>query len=334
MKKIDMEAHFYTTEYLDALRAREGYPRLTEGTADRSRRLWYAPEVGQPFADFLLNALTDFGGERLEKMDALGVDVQVLSLSAPGLEQLDSSVGTALARKSNDFLARVIREYPGRYMGYAALSPKDPESAADELERAVKELGLIGWNTHSNYGDSYLDEERYWPILERAAKLNVPVYLHPTVPAIPQARTYGFAIAGAPFGFGMETAMCMMRLIYSGVFDRCPGLTIILGHLGEALPYWLWRLDNIYLRNPVSAKLKKAPSEYFKEHFFVTTSGMCWQPPLLCSYLALGAEKILFAVDYPFLPMQKGVQFMEAAPISESDKEKVFHANAEKLFGL
>jgi len=334
MKKIDMEAHFYTTEYLDALRAREGYPRLTEGTADQSRRLWYAPEVGQPFADFLLNALTDFGGERLEKMDALGVDVQVISLSAPGLEQLDPAVGTALARKSNDFLARVIREYPGRYMGYAALFPKDPETAADELERAVKELGLIGWNTHSNYGDSYLDEERYWPILERAAALNVPVYLHPTVPAIPQARTYGFAIAGAPFGFGMETAMCMMRLIYSGVFDRFPGLTIILGHLGETLPFLMTRIDWAYVRpfDPAARpKIERKPSEYMRENVYLTTSGNYYEPAFRCTVEAMGMDRILLGTDYPYEDMAESMHFVEGLPISEKDKEKIYFRNAGQI---
>lgn len=334
MKKIDLEAHFYTKEYLDALAGNSDYPRLVEATEEQSRRLWYAPEVGQPFADFLLNALTDFGEERMKQMDVLGVDVQALSLSAPGLEQLDPVTGTEIARKANDFLAEVIKEYPGRFMGYASLAPKDPAAAADELERCVKELGLIGWNTHSNYGDSYIDEERYWPILERAAKLNVPVYLHPTVPAIPQARTYGFAIAGAPFGFGMETAMCMMRLIYSGAFDRYPGLTVILGHLGETLPFLMTRIDWAYVRpfDPAARpKIEKKPSEYLRNNVYLTTSGNYYEPAFRCTVEAMGIDRILLGTDYPYEDMTESVQFVEGLPISDGDKEKICFRNAERI---
>ena len=334
MKKIDLEAHFYTKEYLDALAGNSGYPRLVEGNEEQSRRLWYAPEVGQPFADFLLNALTDFGEERIKQMDALGVDVQALSLSAPGLEQLDPRTGTEIAKKANDFLSNVTKEYPGRFLGYASLAPKDPAAAADELERSVNELGLIGWNTHSNYGDSYIDEERYWPILERAAKLNVPVYLHPTVPAIPQARTYGFAIAGAPFGFGMETAMCMMRLIYSGVFDKYPGLTVILGHLGETLPFLMTRIDWAYVRpfDPAARpKIEKKPSEYLRNNVYLTTSGNYYEPAFRCTVEAMGIDRILLGTDYPYEDMAESVQFVEGLPISEGDKEKICYRNAERI---
>jgi predicted TIM-barrel fold metal-dependent hydrolase len=248
MKKIDFEAHFYPEEYVRALYKNEEYPNFRDDPKTGKRRLWYNAEVGQPFGDFLLDALTDLGEQRLAKMNACGIDMQALSLSAPGIEQLDPSIGTELSRKANDTLSGVIKKYPDRFLGYATLAPKHPREAAAELDRAVKELGFIGWNTHSNFGDSYLDEPVYWPILEMAANLEVPVYLHPTVPAIPSACAYGFALAGAPFGFGAETALCMMRLIYSGVFDRFPGLTIILGHLGETLPFLFNRIDWAYVR--------------------------------------------------------------------------------------
>jgi predicted TIM-barrel fold metal-dependent hydrolase len=334
MKKIDFEAHFYTADYVRAMYENDGYPSFKDHPQTLKRQLWYSADVGQPFGDFLLDALLDLGEQRLSRMDASGIDMQALSLSAPGLEQLDPAVGADLSRKANDALAAVIQKYPERFLGYAALAPKRPKEAAAELERAVKDLGLLGWNTHSNFGDSYLDEEVYWPILEMAAKLEVPVYLHPTVPAIPNAWTYGFALAGAPFGFGLETALCMMRLIYSGVFDRYPGLKIILGHLGEALPFLFKRIDWAYVRpfDPEARpKLAKKPSEYLKHNVFVTTSGNYYTPAFMCTYEAMGIDRILLGTDYPYEDTQECMQFLEQLPISEEEKEMVYFQNAATL---
>jgi len=334
MKKIDFEAHFYTADYVRAMYENDGYPSFKDHPQTLKRQLWYSADVGQPFGDFLLDALLDLGEQRLSRMDACGIDMQALSLSAPGLEQLDPAVGADLSRKANDALAAVIQKYPDRFLGYAALAPKRPKEAAAELERAVKDLGLLGWNTHSNFGDSYLDEEVYWPILEMAAKLEVPVYLHPTVPAIPNAWTYGFALAGAPFGFGLETALCMMRLIYSGVFDRYPGLKIILGHLGEALPFLFKRIDWAYVRpfDPEARpKLAKKPSEYLKHNVFVTTSGNYYTPAFMCTYEAMGIDRILLGTDYPYEDTQECMQFLEQLPISEEEKEMVYFQNAATL---
>jgi predicted TIM-barrel fold metal-dependent hydrolase len=248
MKRIDFEAHFYTQGYVDTLYRHKGYPRFGFDEQNRGRRLLYNPDVGQPFSDSLLDALLEVGEGRIARMDKCGIDVQILSLSAPGVEQLEPAVGTAVAKNANDVLYEIMRKYPDRFMAYAALSPKDPTGAADELERCIKDLGFIGWNTHSNFADSYLDDEKYLPILGKAAELGVPVYLHPTVPAIPQVKGYGFALAGAPFGFGLETALCMMRVIYSGIFDIYPDLKFILGHLGEALPFLFKRIDWAYVK--------------------------------------------------------------------------------------
>lgn len=334
MQKIDFEAHFYTPEYLDAMYHNKGYPRFADDEKARGRRLWYNSEVGQPFADFLLSALMNLGEERLKRMDTCGIDVQVLSLSAPGLEQLDTARGAALAKKSNNALSEVIKRYPDRFMGYAALAPGNPEEAADELERCVQELGFKGWNTHSNYGDTYLDDKKYLPILERAEKLNVPIYLHPTVPAIPQVRSYGFALAGAAFGFGIETALCLMRLIFSGVFDRYPNLKIILGHLGEVLPFILKRVDWAYVRpfDPAARPtLSKKPSEYLKNNVFVTTSGNYFQPAFMCTYEALGIDRILLGTDYPYEDPEECIQFLEGLPLSQEDKDKIYRINAGQL---
>jgi predicted TIM-barrel fold metal-dependent hydrolase len=334
MKKIDFEAHFYTQQYIDALYQNKGHPRMAADKKTTGRRLWYNDEVGQPFADFLLNALLELGVKRVERMDKCGIDIQILSLSAPGVEQLDPAAGGSLARNANDTLFEVIKKFPNRFMGYAALAPKNVADAADELERCVKDLGFSGWNTHSNYGDSYLDDERYRPILERAERLGAPVYIHPTVPAIPQAKGYGFALAGAPFGFGLETALCMMRLIYSGVFDAYPGLKVILGHLGESLPFLLKRIDWAYVRpfDPTARPgLARKPSEYIKNNVFVTTSGNYFKPAFMCTYEALGIDRILLGTDYPYEDPEECMEFLEGLPLQRHEKEQIYSINAAQL---
>jgi predicted TIM-barrel fold metal-dependent hydrolase len=335
MRRIDFEAHFVTKDYVHALEENVGYPRYSVDAQTGRRRLRYTDDVGEPIGDALLNKLCDTGEQRLESMDAAGIDVQVLSLTSPGVEQFDPAVGTPLARKCNDQLAEVIQSHPDRFVGFAALAPNDPEAAADELERAVKELDFKGWKTHSNYGGTYLDEQKYWPILERAEQLDVPIYLHPTIPAMAPLRKYGFALAGAPFGFGIETSMCMMRLVFSGVFDRYPRLKIILGHLGEGLPFLMQRIDFAYVRpwfDPdARPDLIKKPSDYLRENMFVTTSGNYLPAALLCTYQALGIDRILLATDYPYEDSSECIRFLEELPITPEDREKIYHRNAERV---
>jgi len=336
MKKIDFEAHFVTEEWVTMMFENKGYPRYDrDKKTNRFRVLWDDDGV-EPIGDVLLNKLLDLGEGRLREMDAVGVDVQLLTLTTPGVELFDAATGTALAKRANDELSGVVKEYPDRFIGYAALAPQNPEAAADELERTVKELGFKGWKTGSNYGDSYLDERRYWPILERAEKLNVPVYLHPTFPAIPQLRTaYGIPLAGAPFGFGVETAMCMMRLILSGVFDTYPKLKMILGHLGEALPFLMDRIDYPYVKPWFLAdarpKLERKPSEYLKSNVFVTTSGNYFEPAFMCTYQAMGIDRILLGTDYPYEDPEECMQFLKGLPISQEDKDKVYSLNASQI---
>ena len=334
MQKIDFEAHFYTQSYIDAMFANKGFPRFEIETSTGKRFLRYCSEVGQPFADFLLDRLMDLGDGRIRKMDENQVDIQVLSLSAPGLEQLPAVIGPELSRSANEELAAVIDKYPDRFKGYAALWPKDAESAADELERCVKEFGFVGWNTHSNFGDSYLDEDLYWPILERAESLGVPIYLHPTVPAISQVKPFGFALAGAPFGFGLETALCMMRLVMSGAFDRFPKLKVILGHLGEGLPFILKRIDWAYVRpfDPESRPpLKRKPGEYIRDNVWVTTSGNYYLPAFQCTRDALGLDRILLGTDYPYEDMEECIEFVDGLPIPNDERDRIYQTNAEAL---
>ena len=336
MKKIDFEAHFVTDEWVTMMFENKGYPRYMRDEKTAKCRVQWSPDDVEPIGDILLNKLLDLGEGRLKVMDDNGVDLQVLSLTIPGVELMDASAGTALARNVNDALADVVGKYPDRFLGFAALAPQSPEEAADELERAVKELDLKGWKTHSNYGKNYLDEQRYRPIFERAEKLNVPIYIHPSFPTIPQLKTdYGWALSGAPFGFGVETAICMMRLVLSGVFDRYPKLKVILGHLGEGLPFLLARIDYPYVipwfDPSARPELQKKPSDYFKNNVFVTTSGNYYEPAFMCTYEAMGIEKILLGTDYPYEDPKECIRFLEGLSIPREEKDKIYYGNAGQL---
>ena len=334
MKKIDFEAHFLTEDYIDALRQNKGFPRYVENSQTKSHDLYFFDGVALELGDRIRDELLDLGEGRLKDMDAAGVDVQVLSLTAPGLEQFDAATATALSKKTNDHLAESIQRHPDRFMGFAALAPQDPEGAANELERAMKELGFKGWNTHSNYAGAYLDDKEYWPILEKAEELDALIYIHPTAPAIPQLYKYGFTLAGAPFGFGAETAMCMLRLIFSGVFDRYPGLKFMLGHYGEALPFQMERMDRAYTRPPAPAgrpELSKRPSDYLKNNVFVTTSGNFFEAAFACTVQAMGMDRIFLGIDYPYEKMGQSLQFLEGLPISQEDLDQIYSLNANRI---
>ena len=334
MKKIDFEAHFFTKAYLKALVENKDYPRFVEDEKNKTRQLWYAEDVRQPFGDPLLESLLDHGEGRLRRMNSSGVDVQILSLAAPGIEQLDPEVGTSLARDTNNALSEIIRHHPDRFLGFAALAPKNPREAADELERCVKDLGFVGWNTHAHYGDSYLDEKQYRPILERVERLNVPIYLHPTVSAISQVKRYGFPLAGTPFGFGLEVSLCLMRMIYGGIFDEFPKLVVILGHLGEGLTFFMERVDWAYQRpfDPsLRPKISKKPSDYLRGNMFVTTSGNYYEPAFRCTYEALGIDRILLGTDYPFEETDDCMRFLQRIKISDEEKDKIYSLNAKRL---
>jgi predicted TIM-barrel fold metal-dependent hydrolase len=340
MKKIDLEAHFYTGEYLQYLRARKEVPM--EAPHRDSMRLWYTTEVWEPHGPEMDGRLCDLAGDRLKDMDEAGIDMQVLSLSTPGCEQFSPTDGAALSRKANDELAKAIKRHPDRFIGLAALAPQSPGEAADELERAVVELGFRGAKVHSHIGDAYLDDERYQVILERAEKLGVPIYLHPTVPHPSRLKAYSddysFALAGPVLGFGAETALQAMRLIYSGVFDEYPDLKIILGHLGEGLIFWLDRIDfvfkKLWMDREICPQINKRPSEYIRNNFIITTSGMFAVPAFLSVFLEMGADRMMFAADYPYENNEDAVSFMEKVPIADTDREKIYHLNAEKLFKL
>jgi predicted TIM-barrel fold metal-dependent hydrolase len=334
MKKIDFEAHFFSRGHLKALADNPEYPSIADFDDVAKRRLWHTRDVPQPYGDPLLNSLSDMAGKRIAVMDECGIDVQILSVSAPSIDQFDPGVGVHLAVESNNELAGVIKRHDGRFLGYAVLAPKAPEAAADELERAVTELGFVGWNTHSNIGGAYLDEERFLPIFSKAEQLDIPIYLHPTIPAFSQARTYGFPLAGPALGFGMEVCLTMLRLIYSGLFDRHPRLKIILGHLGEGLPFIMERIDWAYVR-PFAPELRpkneKRPSDYLRKNVWVTTSGNYYKPAFMCTAEAFGLDRILLGTDYPYEESRECIEFIEGLPLSDSEREKIYYRNAGQL---
>jgi 5-carboxyvanillate decarboxylase len=343
MKRIAIEEHFFTQEYLAYLRSRKDYPRLETQKIKDLEMEWLrlAPGCSLPSARHFQSGLLEVGEERLKMMDEVGIHMQVLSLSFPGVEALDPSDATSMSKRVNDELFSVVKKYPTRFAGFAAIAPQDPEAAANELERAVKKLGFKGAMVNSHIRGEYLDDRKYWVIFEKAEKLNVPIYIHPRQPSPDMIKPYLTypELATPAWGFAAETGLHAMRLICSGVFDKYPNLKVILGHLGEALPWWLWRLDSRWVvigrrESGTATRADKKPSEYIKENFYITTSGMFWHPALQCCYSALGADRILFAVDHPYESNKDAVQFMDTASICDSDKEKIYHLNAEKLFGL
>jgi predicted TIM-barrel fold metal-dependent hydrolase len=337
MSKIDFETHFATQGWVDALYANKGYPRFERDPETKSLRLVYHPAAREPYGDPLVEKLLDLGKGRIERMDAAGVDLAVISLTTPGVEQFEPALGIKMAREANDILAEGIDKHPDRYQGFAALAIQDVDASVRELERAVKELGLKGWKTHCNYGVGYLDEKRYWPILAKAEELGATIYLHPTVPNIPDFWTYGVALAGPPFGFGVATALAMMRLVLSGAFDAFPRLKVALGHYGEGLPFLMQRVDWAFERPHVKSDkgalvdIKKKPSEYLRENMVVSTSGNYSTAAFNCTREALGMDKILLGTDYPYEDMGEAMSFLEGLGLSGEEKDMLYGGNAEKL---
>ena len=294
------------------------------------------PEMRSPP---LQERLFDLGALRLREMDDAGIDFQVLSHGAPSLQRMEADVAVPLARKANDRLHEVVLRNKDRFAAFAQLPTADPQAAADELERTVTRLGFKGAMLHglTRQGE-FLDLKKFWPIYERAQALDVPIYLHPAVPhrAVIDAyyRDYLEQFPGlmtAAWGFTVETATQGIRLVLSGVFDAYPGLKIILGHLGESLPFSAWRIDMALSRPGNTAS---AFRDTFRSHFWITTSGNFSTPALLCSMLEMGADRILFSVDYPFVPNPPGVKWMRDVPLAPEDRDKILSGNARRLLKL
>jgi 5-carboxyvanillate decarboxylase len=288
--------------------------------------------------------------QRLKVMDEAGIDMQVISPVCLHEGLVDPTEATLASKVINDETASIIKQYPKRFAGFAGLACHAPEDAARELERAVKELGLKGAMIYSHIQGEYLDARKFWPVFETAERLGVPIYLHPKEPPpdmIKPYMTYS-ALAGKIWGYAADAGLHAMRLIASGLFDNYPNLQIILAHGGEGLPALMWRMGMGSSDNALPSKegnaafgppsrgllCKKQPGQYVKENFYVTTSGMFWVPVLEFLHSAMGADRVLFAVDYPAESSALGVQAVQSMSISNVDRSKIFHLNTERLLKL
>jgi uncharacterized protein len=323
MRTITLEEHFAS-------------PGFFEGPGKELK------ERAQRFGDRaarLLEQLTDIGDKRIAEMDAAGIDMQVLSLTSPGSEQLEVSPAIALAREANDFLAEAIAKNPKRFAGFAVLPTAAPDKAGEELERMVRDHGFKGAVINGHNRGRYLDDKFFWPILERAERLNVPIYLHPTPPpqAVIDASYGGFSpivtemFAGPGWGWHIETAIHVLRMILGGVFDQYPKLQIVVGHMGETLPFMLQRVDAMPM---AMTKLKRTISTYLRENVHYTFSGFNFTPTFLDLLLQVGIDRIMFSADHPYASMVEARAFLDRLPVSVADKERIAHGNAERLFGL
>jgi predicted TIM-barrel fold metal-dependent hydrolase len=311
---IALEEHYYDRELVATF---DG----PEGRAPETRR-----------------RLDDLGDLRIKEMDEAGIDVQVISHGAPSTQRLDAETAVRLARNVNDRLAQAIAAYPDRFAAFAALPTPDPKAAADELERTVTQLGFKGAMVHGLTNGVFFDDKRFWPIFERAQALDVPLYVHPAVPHSAVVKAYyqdylaDFpTLRTAAWGFTVETATQGIRLVLSGVFDSYPDVKIILGHMGEGLPFLLWRIDHA-LSRPGNRSVSFR--EQFSQHFYITTSGNFSTPALLCSMMELGVDRILFSVDWPFVPNIPGTKWMNELQLSAEDKTKILSGNAKRLLKM
>jgi len=291
---------------------------------------------------FVRESLLNLGARRLKDMDDRGIDRAILALTAPGTQVLSKDKANALAISSNDELAQACRDHPDRFTGMAVCAPQDPQAAAREIERAVTKLGMKAVVINSHTQGHYLDEPQFAPILEAAEALDVPIYIHPTT--LPRGQVeplIAAGIDGAIFGFGVETGMHALRMIVAGTFDRFPKLQVIIGHMGEALPFWMYRLDFMHQagvragRYASSGPLKKElVSNYLKENFVITNSGVAWEPAIKFTQEVIGKDRVMYAMDYPYQCPAYEVEALDKMDMSAEDKKAFFQTNAERVFKL
>ena len=323
MRTITLEEHYATPSFL------EGPGHTLKQNAETA---------GSPLTK-IIEKLCDTGEKRIAEMDAAGIDVQVLSLTAPGTEQLNANDAVTAAREANDFLANAVTKYPKRFAGFAALPTAAPDKAAAELERTVRDYGFKGAMINGHARGRYLDDKFFWPILERAVRLNVPIYLHPTQPPQPviDASYSGFSpivkemLIGPGWGWHIETAIHVIRMILGGVFDEFPKLQIVVGHMGEALPFMLPRFE---IMSPAMTKLKRSITAYLRENVHYTFSGFNFTPNFLGLILQVGVDRIMFSADHPYASMAQAREFLDKLPVSPADRERIAHGNAEQLFRM
>jgi len=291
-------------------------------------------------ARHIIRCLSDLDQVRLQHMDDTGIDRQIIALTSPGVQIMDADTAVAFAKVANDELAAAVHRHPTRFSGMVAIAPQNPREAAKEIERGIG-LGLTGVIINSHTHGEYLSDPKFWEIFEAAEAADTPIYLHPNTP--PRNMIEPFlecGLDGAIYGFGVETGLHALRIITAGVFDRFPKLQMVVGHMGEALPFWSYRLDYMHQATVKSDRyktvraLKKKPSDYLRENFYITNSGMAWQPAIKFTQETLGVDRVLYAMDYPYQYSADEVVALDGMEMSAANKKAFFQTNAEKVFKL
>ena len=292
-------------------------------------------------ATHIMRCLTDLDQVRLQHMDEAGIDHQVIALTAPGVQVMDKATAVSFSQLANDQLAEAVRKHPTRFTGMIALAPQDPLAAAKEIERGVTKLGMHSVIINSHTQGEYLSDPKFWDIFAAAEAHDVPIYLHPN--SLPKNMIAPFqecGLDGAIYGFGVETGLHALRIITSGVFDRFPKLQMIIGHMGEALPFWAYRLDYMHQATVKSQRyesiqpLRKKPSAYLRENFTITNSGVAWESAIKFTQSVVGVDRVMYAMDYPYQYAVDEVAVMDNMQMSDEDKKKFFQTNAQRVFKI
>lgn len=336
--RIATEEAFAPQEMLDIYRK-----ILARGDADAGFRGLMGFYMSSPSerAQHIMRCLTDLDQLRLQHMDAAGVDKAVIALTSPGVQVMDKATAVSFAQIANDQLAEAVRRHPTRFVGMIAVAPQDPVAAAKEIERGVSKLGMNAVIINSHTQGEYLSDPKFWDIFAAAEAHDAPIYLHPN--ALPPGMLQPFqecGLDGAIYGFGVETGLHAMRIITAGVFDRFPKLRMILGHMGEALPYWAYRLDYMHQATVKSQRyesmkpIKKRPSEYLREHFYITNSGVAWEHAIKFTQEFMGADRVMYAMDYPYQYAPDEVNILDAMVMTPDVKKQFFQTNAEAVFKI
>jgi predicted TIM-barrel fold metal-dependent hydrolase len=325
MRVIAIEEHYSTAPY-------------RQKTSNNESRSFYMTSRSEKLGHDIGRELDDLGESRLKQMDVNGVDMQVLSFNGPVAPSFPASEAILIARELNERLATATREHPTRFAGFAALPMVSSEASADELERCVKDHRFVGAMIHGHTAGRFLDDKQFWPIFARAEALEVPIYLHPALPHPGALKAYyeGFEdlLARPGWGFAVDTSIHFLRILFAGVFDAYPKLQFIMGHLGEGLPFAMHRLNDHTHLVAKRRGLQKTPLEYIRDHLYVAMSGNWYEPAFVCTLLAMGANRILWAIDWPYEANNVGMAFWKKLSLSDSDRAKIAHGNAERLLRL
>lgn len=337
-KRIATEEAFAPPDLFDMYRK-----VLADGKADAGFiSLWafyLSSEAARP--QHIRKYIQDLDAARIAHMDEAGIDVQVLSLTSPGVQVFDAATAVSYARSANDYLAEAVRRHPTRFVGLTAIAPQNPAEAAKEIERGATQLGMKGVIVNSHTQGEYLSDPKFWDIFAAAEAFDMPVYLHPSSPPPKMIEPFMEAgLDGAIYGFGVDTGLSALRTITAGVFDRFPKLQMILGHMGEALPYWAYRLDYMHAATVRSQRyesmqaLQRRPSDYLRENFYVTNSGVAWEQAIRFAQEFMGVDRVMYAMDYPYQHVLDEVIALDNMNMAPEIKKAFFQTNAERVFKI